>query len=80
MASDDLKKQLHSYIDMIDNETQLEMLNEAAETYATQKFDLLDALSPEQLKHLEESIKQADENKLTPHEDVMKRSKQWLTK
>ena len=80
MASEDLKKQLHNYIDMIEDETQLEMLNEAAETYATQKTDILDALSPEQLKRLEESIKQADEGKLTPHEEVMKLSKQWLTK
>ncbi|MCY7422395.1 MAG: hypothetical protein LH478_11705 [Chitinophagaceae bacterium] len=80
MASDDLKKQLHFYIDMIDDETQLEMLNEAAETYATQKIDILDALSPDQLIRLEESIKQADESKLSPHEEVMKLSKQWLTK
>lgn len=80
MASDYLKKQLHNYIDMIDDQFQLEMLNEAAETYATQKSDILDALTPEQLKRLEESIKQADEGKLTPHEDVMKLSKQWLIK
>ena len=80
MASEDLKKQLHSYIDMIEDETQLEMLNDAAETYATKKIDILDALSPEQIIRLEESIKQADEGKLTTHEEVMKLSKQWLTK
>ena len=80
MASDDLKKQLHHYVDMIDDETQLEMLNEAAEIYVTRQTDILDSLSPEQLKRLEKSIKQADEGKLTTHEEVMKLSKQWLTK
>lgn len=80
MASDDLKKQLHHYVDMIEDEMQLEMLNEAAEIYVTKQQDILEMISPEQLKRLEESIKQADEGKLTTHEEVMKLSKQWFTK
>ena len=80
MASDNLKKQLHSYIDMIDDETQLQILHETAENYVTKPADILDILTPNQLKQLEESLKQADENKLIPHEEVMKLSKQWLTK
>ena len=80
MASDDLKKQLHHYVDMIEDETQLEMLNEAAEIYVTKQQDILEMISPEQLKRLEESIKQADEGKLTTHEEVMKLSNQWFTK
>ena len=80
MASDNLKKQLHSYIDMIDDETQLQILHETAENYVTKQADILDLLTQDQLKQLEESLKQADENKLIPHEEVMKLSKQWLTK
>ena len=80
MASDDLKKQLHHYVDMIEDEMQLEMLNEAAEIYVTKQQDILEMISPEQLKRLEESIKQADEGILTTHEEVMKLSKQWFTK
>ena len=80
MASDNLKKQLHFYIDMIDDETQLQILHETAENYVTKPADILDMLTPNQLKQLEESLKQADENKLIPHEEVMKLSKQWLTK
>ena len=80
MTSDDLKKQLHHYVDMIEDDTQLEMLNEAAEIYVTKQQDILEMISPEQLKRLEESIKQADEGKLTTHEEVMKLSKQWFTK
>ncbi len=81
MLNTDIKKQLHSYIDMIEDEAQLEMLHEAAEVYAAKKQpDIIDSLTPEQLKRLEESIKQSDEGKLTPHEDVIKISRQWLTK
>ena len=80
MASDNLKKQLHFYIDMIDDETQLQILHETAENYVTKQADILDLLTPNQLKQLEESLKQADENKMIPHEEVMKLSKQWLTK
>lgn len=80
MASDNLKKQLHSYIDMIDDETQLQILHETAENYVTKPADILDLLTQDQSEQLEESLKQADENKLIPHEEVMKLSKQWLTK
>ena len=80
MASDNLKKQLHSYIDMIDDETQLQILHETAENYVTKPADILDLLTQDQLEQLDESLKQADENKLIPHEEVMKLSKQWLTK
>jgi predicted transcriptional regulator len=81
MAKSEIRKQLHAYIDMIEDESQLEMLHEEAETYVTQKQrDILDSLTPEQLKRLKESIKQAEEGKLIPHEEVIKISKQWLTK
>lgn len=80
MASDNLKKQLHSYIDMIDDETQLQILHETAENYVTKPADILDLLTQDQLGQLEESLKQAEEKKLISHEEVMKLSKQWLTK
>ncbi len=50
-----MKKQLHIYIDMIEDKDQLEMLNEAAEAYATKQPDILDLLTPEQLEKLKES-------------------------
>lgn len=81
MAKADIKRQLHKYIEMIEDEQQLEMLCEAAETYASAKRpDILDSLSEEQLKRLEESIQQANDGHLTSHETVMTMVKQWLTK
>ena len=65
---------------MIEDESQLQMLTEAAEAYATGQPDIIDLLTPEQLKRLKESIRQADEGQLIPHEDVIKIAKQWLTK
>lgn len=80
MAKAEIKKQLHQLIDMIEDESQLQMLNDAAEVYATKQPDIIDLLTSEQLNRLQESIKEADEGKLTPHEEVKKISSQWLTK
>ncbi len=76
----ELRKKLHSYIDKIEDETQLEMLNEAAESYVAKQSDILDTLTPEQLKRLEESIEQADKGNIITHEQAMKISLQWLTR
>lgn len=71
MPESSIKKQLHEYIDLINDESQLEILYETAEAYAkVEKTDLLDSLSPKQLERLQESIKQADEEKLTPWKRV----------
>ena len=80
MSKSEIIKQLHEFIDKIEDESQLQMLNEAAEVYATKQPDIIDLLTPEQLNRLEESISQADEGKLTSHEEVKKLSSQWLTK
>jgi len=39
-----------------------------------------DLLTPKQLTRLKESIKQADEGKVIPHEEVIKISREWLKK
>ncbi len=81
MAKSEIKKQLHAYIDMIDDESQLEMLNDAAEAYATkQQPDILDILTNEQLERLKQSIQQINEGKVISHEEVIKISRQWLIK
>jgi predicted transcriptional regulator len=76
-----LKEELHQYIDNLEDETALQMLHEAAVAYekAGEK-DILDELSPEQLKRLEESIKQANEGKTISHEEAMKQIAAWRSK
>jgi hypothetical protein len=52
---------------MIEDESQLQMLNDTAEVYATKKqADILDLLTNEQLQRLEQSSQQADEGNLSP--------------
>ena len=80
MAKAEIKKQLLEYIEMIEDESLLQMLNDAAQVYATKQPDIIDPLTPEQLNRLQESVKQANEGKLTSHEEVKKISSQWLTK
>jgi HJR/Mrr/RecB family endonuclease len=81
MAKSEIKKQLHAYIDMIEDESQLEMLNEAAAAYATKNQpDILDVLTNEQLERLKQSIQQINEGKVISHEEVIKISRQWVMK
>jgi PHD/YefM family antitoxin component YafN of YafNO toxin-antitoxin module len=80
MSATEIKKQLHTYIDMINDETKLAILNEAAEVYAKNQPDILDLLTPEQLDRLKESIQQANEGKTISYEEVKKLSREWLRK
>ena len=76
-----LKEKLHQYIDNLEDETELYMLHEATVEYQTkEKKDILDELTPEQLKRLEESIKQADEGKTIPNSEAMKQIAAWRSK
>jgi hypothetical protein len=55
MNNPSIKKQLHEYIEIIKDESQLEILCEAAEAYASsQNSDILDLLTEKQLMRLEE--------------------------
>lgn len=80
MTTAEIKKQLHQYIDLLEDETQLSMLNETAEVYLTSQGDILDSLTPEQKQQLQHSIWQADNGHTISNEEVKKRVKQWLMK
>jgi hypothetical protein len=73
-----LKEKLHQYIDNLEDEPALNMLHEATVEYETApKKDIIDELTPEQLKRLEESIKLADEGKIISHSEAMKQIAAW---
>jgi PHD/YefM family antitoxin component YafN of YafNO toxin-antitoxin module len=78
MKISETKKQLHEYIDMIEDEGQIEMLCEAAEAYITKQPDILDLLTPEQLEKLKESQKEIRNGGGISHEEVMKTARQWI--
>ncbi len=77
MSTAEIKKQLQSYIDLVDDEDELLVLNEAAEACVVNKPDIIDLLSPAQLLVLDESIKQADEGIFILHDEVLKKSAVW---
>ena len=56
---EEIRKEQHKLIDEIDDEESLNLLKEEATAYASGK-DIMDELTPEQLKELEESIAEAD--------------------
>ena len=76
-----LKEELHQYIDNLEDETALNMLHEAAVEYEkTDRKDILDEITPEQLARLQESVKQAREGKTFTHEEALKRIEAWRSK
>jgi predicted transcriptional regulator len=72
-----IKQQLHQQIDLIEDETQLQILNDVATEYVSNSKIVL---TDEQNDKLQESIKQANEGKLIDHKEVIKRAEKWLSK
>jgi enolase len=76
-----LKEKIYSRIHEMEDETALQMLNEAVEEYKiTSKKDILDALTHEEWQRLQESIRQADQGKLIPNDEVKRKTREWLSK
>ena len=78
---EELKLKIHQQIDQLQDETILQMLQEATEAYTSPNAkDILDELTPEQFLRLQQSIQQADKGETITNEEVMKISRQWLLK
>jgi hypothetical protein len=86
-SQEELKKKLHELIDSIDDEHTLSVLNEDIVPYVienrTKEADkeadeVEENLTEEQIKDLEDSIKEADEGKTMSYEEFKKRMSRWL--
>lgn len=78
---DKLKRKIYQQVEQIDNETTLQMLEEAVSAYySPSTSDIIDDLTEEQKKRLDESINQANSGKTTDHEEVKKIAREWLSK
>ena len=76
-----LKEKIYNQIDELDDETALQMLEEAVSAFVSpSKADILDELNEDQQRRLQESIQQADEGKLLTYEEVKQKSKEWLSR
>jgi len=76
-----LKDTIHYKVDELEDETTLNMLQEAITAYtSTKKKDILDDLTINQKHRLNQSIQQADKGKTSSHEEVKQRSRKWLSR
>ena len=84
---EELKRKLHELIDSIEDEHTLSVLHEDIVPYVienrTKEADkeadeVEENLTEEQIKDLEDSIKQADEGKTMSYEEFKKRMSRWL--
>lgn len=76
-----LKSNIYRQVEQIQDETVLQMLQEATESYASANTkDILDALTPQQIIRLQESIQQADRGETIPDEIVKANARKWLSK
>ena len=75
-----LKFDLYSQIEQLQDEAALQMLQEAVTSYSSSQNENIEELSLNQQKRLQESIRQADEGKTVTNEEVKQKTKEWLSK
>jgi uncharacterized protein YbaP (TraB family) len=81
MSKDILKKELHDLIDNMQDEEVLSMLKEECTFYSTSKQkDITDDLSPEQLKELEEQLKEDPLKDTVSLDEFKEATAKWRTK
>lgn len=74
-----IRQQILENLDLIEDESHLQMLHDLSATYANKKpEDIIEYLSPDQLERLEKSIRQSKIGNTVSHEELKQISKQWL--
>ena len=82
-TKEQLKKELHEYIDSISDEETLMMVHEDVAAYLNKNLEEAgeeDYLTEEQEKQLEEAIRQADAGEFISEEEYLKATARWHTK
>lgn len=81
MTDKKIKKEIHKLIDEINDEDTLNILKEEITAYSTTSpKDILDELTPSQLKDLEDSIAKADRGDMLTLDEFKKSMNEWRTK
>lgn len=78
-SSEEIKKELHEYIDNIEDEETLWMVHEEVAEYLNES-KVEDELTEEQEKSLDEAIRQADAGEFITEEEYKKATARWRTK
>jgi hypothetical protein len=74
--SKEVKSKIYQLIDSIEDENILQMVMEDIAYYASNK-DMMDELSKEQLKELDEAISEVDNDETIDWEDFKKDMNEW---
>jgi hypothetical protein len=75
-----VRKNLHQLIDKIEDTEYLNDLYDSIKLFDKHKKDILDDLTPNQLKRLDESIIQMNRGELISNNIVKAKYQKWLTK
>jgi hypothetical protein len=76
----ELKDKIHYQVNELEDETALQLLQEAVVAYSSlSKGDITDELTEDQKRRLQESIQQANSGKTLTNEEVMRKAKEWLS-
>ena len=74
-----IKKQILHNVNMIEDESQLQMLHDVSAAYANKNSpNIIEYLPPNQLEKLAKTVRQAKIGNTVSHEEVKQISKQWL--
>lgn len=74
--SEDVKNRIHEMIDTITDQSVLQMVAEDIQYYAGNK-DIVDELDAEQLRELDNAIREADNNETTSWDEFKKEMAEW---
>ncbi len=77
----EIKQKIYQQVDELNDETSLQMLQEAAATYSLkERRDIIDELTTEQQQRLQESIEQVKAGSTYTNDEVKAKSKSWLSR
>ncbi len=81
MSTLELKKEIHSLVDKIEDEERLSMLYDVVVTLNSQTGSLWETLTVDEQEELRESIEESrDPKNWIPHEQVREEYKKWLSR
>ena len=80
MTKTEIKQNIHSLIDNVEDETVLEQLQEMIKYMATEGTTNWNSLSEAERKSIEEGLKQLNNGEKIDYEDVKKKYPEWLKK
>ena len=80
MTKTEIKQNIHSLVDTVDDEAVLEQIKEMVEYMATEDVVNWNSLSEAERKSVEKGIEQLNRGEKIDYEDIRKQYPEWLRK